>query len=380
MKRIITIISIMLSLALFGACKGDVKETSNPDKSGMMLDLDTTNMDLDFGSLNANYYTDFQGALYPVVMEPIFEGQEVITTEPVMTTKKRDDGIFISPDDPAIFYAASAPNNGQPQIIDYNFGIEYSATFRLTDGIQTVVGGDCNPTNEPQGFIMAIIFLAGDEPHGALMAMAFRDDAFPIGDGAFEPELQENVLLTMNYDGESSGHLIACADVPSIGITDFHTMKMRIHNDAVKDDPETGLSHGPTISVFIDDQLVIQYWNDGSNHGLDEGRWDSKKSIFSQGDFYIAKDVLGITDSPQFFDGGNGVDVYNTSWETAIFRPSPGFPDDPTTSLVTFGSMFQIGKDDDNGTSKYKSPELKSIEIKELTGEEETEEEPEEGE
>ncbi|MFW5862762.1 MAG: hypothetical protein ACOCWZ_10975, partial [Spirochaetota bacterium] len=211
MKHVITIISLLLTLALFGACKGDVKEISNPDRSGMVLDLDTTNMDQDFGSLNANYYTDFQGALYPVVMEPIFEGQEVITSEPVMTTKKRDDGIFISPDDPAIFYAASAPNSGQPQIIDYNFGIEYSATFRLTDGIQTVVGGDCSPKNEPQGFIMAIIFLAGDEPYGALMAMAFRDDAFPIGDGAFEPELEENVLLTMNYDGESSGHLIACA-------------------------------------------------------------------------------------------------------------------------------------------------------------------------
>ncbi len=381
MKEIITIISIVLSLTLLGACKGDVKEISNPDKSGSVLDLRTTNTDIDFSSQGSNYFTDFQGVLYPLMSEPIFEGQNVLTEYPVMTTRQRSDGMFISPADPVIFYAASAPNYGQTEIVDFNFGIKYTSCFRLTDDTQTVIGDGCSPKNEPQGFIMAIIFLAGDEPHGALMAMAFRDDAFPIGDGAFEPALQENVLLTLNYDGESSGHLVAAADVPSLNISEFHTMSMIIHNDAVKDDPETGVTHGPTVSVLIDGEVVIKYWNDGNNHGLEAGRWDSKKSIFSQGDFYLAKDVLGITDNPQFFDGSNGVSVWNSSWETAIWRPSPSFAGDPVTSLVTFGAMFQIGTNEDNGMSKYKSPELKSIEIKELGADNVVgDEEPEEGE
>lgn len=379
MKLYTITISLLAASIFFSGCKDALEDMSNPSRSGNKIDLFSTDTFIDFSIWEVDKYPDFQGGLFPIVTEPIYEGQEVLTETPVVVAPMNADGTFRSTEDPIIFHATAAPNYGQKEMKEANFGVEYTAEFRLTDDIKVEMDGT-DSLNEPQAFIMAAIFLADGEPNGAIMAMAFRNDAFPSKVTIpLNPDqntgFDQNVFLALNYDGESSGWLVGTAEV-DIGIDRFHEMTLQIKDDAQKN--ENGITNGPSVSVVIDGEPVISYWNDGNNHGLDNGVWDKKHEVKFWGitaeTLYIHQDILGI-ENGGYFNDGTGVDVWNQSWNAAIFQRPDTDPDFPglQTSLVTFGAMMNLGTDDSGWHGgapgcDERSPEVKSVKVSGMAG------------
>ncbi len=330
-------------------------------------------------------YMDVNGAVNPI-------------NEQGLVTCKRDPD---NPDhyspgaNPIVFDILQAPNFLSQSFQAPGMALTYTAEFRLTDNTKTTVEqeGASLPeqtADEPQGFIMAELFLSGSDPNGALMLMIFPEGAFPHDDVKYivdlgNPELDENVFLVMNYDSntpDASGSIIAMADYPGIKVDEtpeveddsFNTATLRIHNDAGY--TEDGVFHGPTVSVIINGDEVIRYQNDGASHSHGNtgwSCWDSVGSVTGQGDLWIAKDVLQIADGddpdPQYFDDNTGVDAWNDAWKTMIYRASgmyaaEGEPAGPITDKIGFGATFQIGKNEDNaGYSRSRSPEIRNISV-----------------
>lgn len=358
MKKLTT---ILLILTVFTAlsCKDTVMEMNNPERSGTVLDLKEVTKSIDFTQITSSEYTDFQSVKYP------------INEWNLLTAPKLASGMYYVPDMPAIFHAVQSPNYMMETQQVYNFGVDYTVKFRLTDDTSVKASIDGSSQNQPQGIVLTSIFLAGEEAHGAIMLMIFKEDAFPENVALGIPGLYENVILTLNYDGVNSGHVIAAAEVDSIHTVnasnepqepDFHTATLRIHDNADE-------NHGPAISVYIDEIEVIKYSNTGTSHSVSPGVWDSDTSGNN-----LANSVLGIqSTAPYFapyFENGVGVQAYNDSWQQAMWKTTS---DGPATSLVTFGAMFQLGiKETDAGTngsgepgsSQYKSPEIASIDVK----------------
>ncbi len=372
MKKMLSILFILMTFTA-AACKDSVMEMNNPDKSGADLNLTEIENEIIFDDLDQNsLYTDFQGVDYP------------LNEYGLLTCQALNTGEFVPGEMPAILHAFEAPNYGSDTIKSYNTSYEYTAKFRITDDTFVAVDG-FDSVNEPQGIILTSIFLAGEEVHGALMLMIFRTDAFPITGTLFQnPNIHENVVLALNYDGVSSGHVMAVARVEGITAIDasvdphneeeteaargIHTATLRIHDDADE-------THGPSISVIINGNEVIKYQNTGTAHSLATGSWDSETSLITGDVMGIARTVLEIDPSIEAykFSNSDGINTYNEAWSTAIWRP---YPTGNVTSLITSGIMFQIGKKESNagtggsgapGSSKFKSPEVLSIDVKPYT-------------
>lgn len=370
-KLCLLILSVLLT---FVSCSDGVMDVHNPDRSGNFLDLANPELDISFSEMedSEDSYKDFQGNTYPV------------NENGYLTSPTDDDGRCVVSDMPAVFTAIQAPNTGYDEIQDYNFGYEYTVKFRLTDDT-TVEPNGGDTLNEPQGMILPILFLAdgGDTVNGALMLMIFPTEAFPQTILSFDSGLDENVILAQNYDPDAqTGHVVAVADVTgieaanmSLDVTDpaYTEQDLGIHTATVRIDNDADETHGPTIHIIVNGVEVITYQNTGSSHSNGPGAWDDddEAGIITtfNGPLWIATEVLGISSSADafVFDNSTGIDTYNENWNAAIYNQGT---DTPVTSLIGFGAMFQIGMKETDagsygsgapGSSKYKCPEIVSV-------------------
>ncbi len=282
---------------------------------------------------------------------------------------------------PAVFSASLTERAKKSKVETYNIGgFEYSAWIRLTDSTKTELDG-VTPVNEPQAGVLSVIWVdANQNPIGSLLVLCFIKEPFPK-----IPELDENIILVMNYHDPSIAHLIACCihDITAASGMDytnnsekdlltnladngFFKVTLRIDDDVneVTTNPETNEEKltpisGPTLSVLINDVEVIKYQNNGSTHSVGPGAWDSWKLKF--GTYYaIARDVLKISEEndrvPLFRvkDGKHiGSKEYVQAWKNIV----------ENAALTTFGFASQLGKTGDNRNFNL-APQVGQIEIK----------------
>lgn len=381
-------VALMILLSVTMACDTGVASMGPVSPTGKSFSFDT-GADLSFGQLSEYEsiltedaqagYLDVNGAVNPI------NGQGLLTCK-----RNPDNPDQYTPAaNPVVFDILRGPNHIPQSFREASFATSYTTEFRLTDDTLTYIDGT-SQKNEPQGFIMAQIFLAGTDPNGALMLLIFPHGAFPHDDikmifNLGNPGLDENVFLLMNYDAASSnasGSLVAAAEYENIKIDTtpdledekFNRVTLKVHDDAGT--TVEGLFHGPTVSVTINGDEVIRYQNDGTSHthgNTPWSRWDTKSSVSTQGDFWFAETVFQIAGGndpdPQYFDENTGVQAWNDAWKGMIFRPSGIYaPVDGTTGTITdkigFGATFQIGKNDDNpGYSKGRSPQIRAIQV-----------------
>jgi hypothetical protein len=220
MKRTIIFLTMCTLLTAFVACDPGVAEMPDPGRDGNVFDLGSVDKFIDFTTVGKPYYYDSNGVRFP------------LNQYGMLTTFFKNGG-YVAPENPAILHVCEAPNYSAQALVDYNFATDYTVRFRLTDSTRVYADGKKSTSpvqqNEPQGFIMAQIFLAGTNPHGAVMVLIFPSNSFPVEIPnvgiwpvykSLYPNLHENVFVVLNYDGKGAGSLVACANVPGIKAVD----------------------------------------------------------------------------------------------------------------------------------------------------------------
>ncbi len=218
-------------LTVFVACDPGVAEMPDPGRDGSDFTLNgSVEKFVDFTTVGKPKYTECNGVKFPL-------------NQYGFLTSAFSGVAYKAPSMPAVIHVTQAPNANSRTVIGYNFATDFTARFRLTDTTKAEIEL-ISSKNAPQGFIMAELFLAGSNPHGALMLMIFPTESFPDG----IPELDENVIVALNYDGAGSGSVVACRDV--VGITAYNSpydapldpqdnhfsiATLRVYNDAVYD-------------------------------------------------------------------------------------------------------------------------------------------------